>query len=201
MPGRQIELIRKISLLKHKSVYAVEKYASYISVCFKNKSKIEKPPKESVLFVYRFKKYFTEADTWELIIRTVCRHFDCMDIVAVPGHLPQKNSIQRLFGTKIERIRAVEPRKYTRATGWPDDYTATYRVHEDRISGSRILLIDDILITGETMKHFAGILAAKFQVIPLALGIDYKLATEPADDLYLYRQADPLAAEIDNLRI
>ena len=201
MPGRQIELIRKIRLLEHEGVYAVEKYASYISVCFKNKSRIEKPPRQNVLFVYRFKKYFAEADTWDLIIRTVCRHFDCADIVAVPGHLPVENSIQRLFGVKIERTLAVEPRKYTRAAGWPDDYAGSYRIHHDRIAEGRILLVDDIYVTGETLKHFAGILAEKYRVVPLVLGIDYKLAVRKTDSLYLYRQADPLAAEIDGLRI
>ncbi len=201
MPGCQVELIRKIGLLRHRDVYAVEKYASYISMCFKRKSKIEKPPRQDVLFVYRFKKYFARADTWDLIIRMICRHFDCTDIVAVPGHLPAENSIQKLFGVKIERIQAVEPRKYTRAAGWPRDYTASYRVHHDRIAGSRILLVDDIYVTGETMNHFAGMLGEKYQVIPLALGIDYKLKTHEADRLYLYRQADPLASEIESLRI
>lgn len=201
MPGRKIELIRKIRLLQHKHVYAVEKYASYISVCFKNKSKIEKPPKQNVLFVYRFKKYFAEADTWDLIIRTICRHFECDDIVAIPGHLPQENSIQKLFGTKIERIQTVEPRKYTRAAGWPDDYAKSYKVHHDRIAGGRILLVDDILVTGETIRHFARVLGEKYRVTSLTLGIDYKLPSQEMACLYLYRQTDPLIAEIDSLRI
>ena len=152
MSNSRYQLVRKVGLLKYKDVYAAGKYASYVSLCYKTRAACEKPEKETVLFLYTFKKYFKHSLEWEEIVRVIADHFQCDDIVAVPAHIPDANSLQKIFGIKIGRIKEVEPRKYTRSTGWPIDYEGSYVIHEDNIAGHRILLVDDVFITGRTIS-------------------------------------------------
>jgi hypothetical protein len=202
MPGNRYQLIRKIGLLNYKNIYAADKYASYISLCYQTRASGNKPDKETVMFLYGFKKHFRHSEQWEVIVRTISRHFDCDSIVAVPAHTLDLNSLQKLFGSVIERTCPVEPRKYTRATGWQKDYEKSYTVHDNLIVGPRVLLVDDILITGETLGHFKEVLEGfGFEVTPLALGIDYKLPAAPGCELYLYEKKTETDINLAGLRL
>ena len=69
-----------------------------------------------------------------------------------------------------------------RASATARQYANSYSVHKDQIKGQRVLLVDDVCKTGATLNHFTGALQrAGFEVVRLALGLNYKLPTQPVD--------------------
>ncbi len=126
--------------------------------------------------VYEFKKHNTKASFFEERVRLCAFGLGCEDILAVPPHLPHCNNLQLLFGEKIRRVKEVTERKYTHKEALPANYADSYLINTSKIVGNKILLIDDVITSGFTIRHFAGVLEGLgFEVVMFGLGVRKKL--------------------------
>lgn len=172
-----------LTLYKWKDIYAFSIYTSLISQNFSKTSKKKKGNPLDARWIYNFKKYFKESEKFSIIVKTIQKHFQADEIIAIPASTTEPNSIQKLFGTKIRKLKNTDPRKYNHSAPISPEYSESYSL-SGSILGPTILLIDDICTTGKTINHFAEKLEQQgFKVIKLALAFDYKL--EPQEYMKL----------------
>lgn len=131
--------------------------------------------------ILRFKQSGKHSDEIKLLIMAIAGHFECDAVLAVPPSEPDKqpNSLQKIFGRKINRIKPVETRKYNHNKSLPVDYASSYDISENC---RRPLIVDDVLRTGSTLKHFVSRLGG----LGLAVGLYYKLRYVPGNSIHIY---------------
>jgi hypothetical protein len=187
-----------IRLLVWKDFYGLKPYLPAFSA-------LRQEPKDSEVAVstawlYGFKKHFKNSDDVKMIVEALASHFRCDVICPVPPSTPedQPNSLQRLFGDPIRRIKAAESRKYNHQKQLPDDYAETYEITIAR--GERILLVDDILRTGITLDHYRKALSdLGMAVVPLALGFYYKLYFQYGDSISIFTEKSEMEMSLEKM--
>lgn len=134
--------------------------------------------------ILRFKQSGKHSDEIKLLVMAIAAHFGCDAVLAVPPSEPDKqpNSLQKIFGRKINRIKLVETRKYNHNKSLPIDYASSYDISENC---RRPLIVDDVLRTGSTLKHFVSRLGG----LGLAVGLYYKLPYVPGNSIHIYEAA------------
>ena len=155
---------------------------------------------KATAWVYGFKRHFKNAGDVRLIVEAAATHFGCDGIIPIPPSHPdrQPNSLQKLFGKPIVRIREAETRKYRHRQPIPPDHCETYRLKLPR--GKRFLLVDDILRTGRTMDHFRAVLEKSgFEAVSVALGMYYRLPFLPGDSISIYETRSETDMELERL--
>ncbi len=158
--------------------YSWKVYSSLLASSFhqSNENFNENSEKET-RFVYDFKKYGKHRAKVQDYLTILKAYFDTNTLVVVPSHAPELNELQKLVGVSIERTTETSPRKYNHKVGLAKGYENSYVIDYQKIKEKRVLLIDDIVNSGTTLKHFADVLQGKgYEVIKFALGIDYKLS-------------------------
>jgi hypothetical protein len=191
--------LTKITLLKWTDILGLRFYTSILSSALQTKAHREKGDPTDTRWVFNFKKYFKNADEIELIVETVASFFECADILAIPPSRVenQPNSLQRLFGEKIRRVRDVETRKYHHKAPLSADYVDSYTIEKDVIKGTRLLVVDDICTTGTTLNHFAMRLESEgLNVVKFALGLDYKLDIIVAETIFVYERKNKQISDL-----
>jgi predicted amidophosphoribosyltransferase len=172
---------------KGKDCYSFYKYKSIIASNMHGENS-DNTATAGTRLVFNFKKYYpsNKQDFYNLV--TIAKHYlKCEQIVCVPGHTLELNSLQKTFGVTIERIKNSEPRKYNHKKSLPKDYSDTYSIDFTKLQ-QNILLLDDVLTSGATMNHFRNELQNKgFTVKCLALGIDHKIQTEMINTFWLFK--------------
>lgn len=139
-----------LTLLCAKGIYGLHRYASMIAVRTQGKVELANEANR----VYNFKKYGANAAEVEAQIRSVAAHFDCGEIVAVPGHTTEPNRLQQMFGVKLRRTAEVQSRKYSHKA--EIDYRAEAATLEcDALAARHLLVVDDVCTTGKTLEFYA----------------------------------------------
>jgi hypothetical protein len=185
--GDSVFELKRVDLLRWGDIYGLKVYTSILSANFETGARKEKGDPKEARWVYNFKKFGKCADEVRLMVSVLAAHLGCLDIVAVPGSGTEANQLQKLFGTKIERIKEVQTRKNRHKEPLPDDYEDSYVIHTEEIRGEKILVVDDITTTGTTLNHFADSLGKiGYEVIKAAIGLDYKLDIQEGEPLYVY---------------
>lgn len=185
---KDIEL-QKIPLLycKSKDCYSFFEYASLFgaSIHVKDNGQEEN---ESTRFVFGYKKYYPKHKQEVYNMAIMAQYYlQCEQIVCIPGHTNEFNSLQKTFGVTIERIKEVEPRKNNHKKDLPKDYENSYKIDYTKLLNN-ILLIDDVFTSGATMYHFKELLMSKgYNVKCLSLGIDHKLDIETVNHFWLFK--------------
>lgn len=136
-------------------------------------------------FVYDFKKY---GHHWEVLgnyFLLLKSYFNTQTVIAIPSHTTEINQLQKMFGTVIKRIAVCEERKYNHKIAISDNYKMTYSIDFAAITTKKVILVDDVVTSGETMGHFATVLESKgFEVVRFALGIKDKLQPVVVNSFY-----------------
>lgn len=101
----------------------------------------------------------------------------CTDILAVPSSsAANTNNLQKLFDTKLERLFDVPKQNKFAKSEKADFNPLSIKLHSDKINGKKVLLIDDIAKTGETIIGCEKMLIeAGYEVKKLVLGLNYNL--------------------------
>ncbi len=137
--------------------------------------------------MYDFKKYGSHRELITNYLTILKSYFDTQTIVAVPSHTTDINNLQLIVGTVIKRIAESEPRKYNHKVALSKDYENTYQIDFDKLKEKKIILVDDIVTSGETINHFALALQNKgYEVVKFALGIDYKQQAKSINTFYSF---------------
>ena len=146
---------------------------------------------EDSRWVYDFKRNRKHTDEVKAAIDAIAQRFQCADVVAVPGHTPALNALQELLGQRSSAQPRLTPANTTaKASATARNMPARTASTKTRSKAPAFYLVDDVCKTGATLNHFTGALQrAGFEVVRLALGLNYKLPTQPVD-----ASAAPLAA-------
>jgi orotate phosphoribosyltransferase-like protein len=113
-------------------------------------------------------------------------YFETNSLVIVPAHGTVENNLQKNFGSLIKRIAEVSPRKYNHKHPLDKDYAFSYQIDFAKIRDKKVILIDDIVTSGETINHFAEVLQTKgYEVIKFGIGLSHKLTFEKLNSFYL----------------
>ncbi len=181
--------LKKIPLLfcKEKDCYAFFEYASMFGQNINPNATSDEKTIKNAKFVYDFKKYFPKNKQKVFNLINMAKAFlDCEQIVCIPSHLTELNSLQKLFGLTIERLIEVAPRKYNHKSKIDDSHRATYQINYSNLK-NKLLLVDDILTSGATLRHFKDILTNKgFKVESVVLGINHKLSVQVINHFWLF---------------
>jgi len=169
-----------------RNVFGLWKYLSWFGQCVNPTTTDDPEVINGARTVYDFKKQFMHRTKVLNLLKIAKLHFKADAMVIVPGHTPQPNNLQILFGTIIHRHKEVEPRKYSHKKPLADHYSDSYSIDFMELNNAkRLLLVDDIYTSGATMNHFADALRREgFEVVCFALSIDYKLDFEIVTHFY-----------------
>lgn len=186
---KEIEL-QKIPFLycKTKDCYSFFEYASIFGQNVNPNTPSDEKTVKNARFVYDFKKYYPKNKQEVFNLLTIAKHYlDCEQIVCIPGHTPELNSLQKVFGLTLERYIEVEPRKYNHKKTLCEGYENSYKIDYTKLS-NKLLLVDDIFTTGATMQHFKELLTNKgFNITCLSIGINHKLDFEIVNHFWLFK--------------
>lgn len=179
--------ITNCRLLEWEGIYGIWPYIPSLSVLMKSKTseRIRRLSKK----IYNFKRYGKSMEEIRLLIMAIEEIFNCERIVVIPPSHPegQPSILQKLFGINIKRVKNVEPRKYNHKRELGAGYENSYIIKDD--IKEKCLLIDDIITSGVTMRHFMGRLAAnRIEVVPLAIGMYYRLPYREADYIAIFEK-------------
>jgi hypothetical protein len=155
---------------------------------------------KSTAWIYGFKRHFKNADDFRMILEAAALHFKCDGIIPIPPSKPedQPNSLQRLFGSPIRRIKAVETRKYNHRQSLSDDYYSSYEV--EPMNGKCCLLVDGILRTGITMNHFRVTLARMgHMTVPMTLGLYHKHPYTTGDSISIFTEKSEMEMSLEKM--
>lgn len=167
--------------------YGFKVYSSLLAGNFHKNENFNDNSEKDTRFVYDFKKYASHKELITNYLTILKSYFDTQSIVAVPSHTTDINNLQLIVGTVIKRIAESEPRKYNHKVALSKDYENTYQIDFGKLKEKKIILIDDIVTSGETINHFAQALQNKgYEVVKFALGIDYKQQVKSINTFYSF---------------
>lgn len=136
-------------------------------------------------FVYDLKKYGANISEITTYFNLLKAHFETNSLVIVPAHGTEENNLQKHFGSLIKRIAEISPRKYNHRHPLDKDYAFSYQIDFAQLKDKKIILIDDIVTSGETINHFAQIFTSKgYEVIKFGIGLSHKLTFEKQSNFY-----------------
>ena len=160
--------------------YGWKEYASLIASNFAQKDEGAEREDRQTRFVYDFKKFGKHGDEIRDYLELLKAYFGVGTVAVVPSHVPVVNELQKLVGVRVfERVLEIVPRKYNHKVELAEDYESTYKVHWDLLREKKVLVVDDVVTSGVTLNHFAGVLEAKgYEVIRFGLGLNNKLPFE-----------------------
>ena len=139
-----------LTLLCAKGIYGLHRYASMFAVRAQGKVELANEANR----VYNFKKHGANAAEVEAMIRAAAAHFKCDAIVAVPGHTPEPNRLQAMFGACLRRTAKVQSRKYShKAEIDYGEYAASLECAA--LDARHLLVVDDVCTTGKTLDFYA----------------------------------------------
>ena len=164
-------MANQLTLLCADGIFGLHRYASMIAVRTQGKVELANEANR----VYNFKKYGANAAEVEAQIRAVAAHFECGEIVAVPGHTTEPNRLQQMFGAKLRRTADVQSRKYSHKA------EIDYREHAatlecDAMEARHLLVVDDVCTTGKTLKFYARYFKNRMKAATLlCVGLYHKM--------------------------
>jgi hypothetical protein len=121
-------------------------------------------------FVYDLKKYGANISEITTYFDLLKAYFKTNSLIIVPAHGSEENNLQKKFGAIIKRITEVSPRKYNHRHPLEKDYSFSYQIDFAQLKDEKVILIDDIITSGETINHFAQALKAKgYEVIKFGI--------------------------------
>lgn len=180
--------LKKYDLLYCKQIncFGFKNYGSIIANNFHSQNlNADTEIAKETRFVYDFKKY---GHHWEVLgnyFLLLKSYFNTQTVIAIPSHTTEINQLQKMFGTVIKRIAVCEERKYNHKIAISDSYKMTYSIDFEAITTKKVILVDDVVTSGETMGHFANVLESKgFEVVKFALGIKDKLQPVVVNSFY-----------------
>lgn len=162
--------------------YGWKEYASLIASNFAQKEEGTEREDRQTRFVYDFKKFGKHGEEIRDYFELLKVYFGVGTVAVVPSHVPVVNELQKLVGVRVfERVLESVPRKYNHRIDLAEDYESTYKVHWDLLKEKRVLVVDDVVTSGVTINHFAGVLEARgYEVIRFGLGLNNKLPFKEA---------------------
>jgi phosphoribosylpyrophosphate synthetase len=167
--------------------YGFKVYSSLLAGNFHKNENFNDNSEKETRFVYDFKKYGSHRELITNYLTILKSYFDTQTIVAVPSHTTDINNLQLIVGTVIKRIAETAPRKYNHKVALSKDYENTYQIDFGKLKEKKIILVDDIVTSGETINHFAQALQNKgYEVVKFALGIDYKQQAKSINTFYSF---------------
>jgi orotate phosphoribosyltransferase-like protein len=167
--------------------YGFKVYSSLLAGNFHKNENFNDNSEKDTRFVYDFKKYGSHRELITNYLTILKSYFDTQTIVAVPAHTTDINNLQLIVGTVIKRIAESAPRKYNHKLALSKDYANTYQIDFGKLKEKKIILVDDVVTSGETINHFADALQAKgYEVVKFALGIDYKQQAKIINTFYSF---------------
>lgn len=167
--------------------YGFKVYSSLLAGNFHKNENFNDTSEKDTRFVYDFKKYGSHRELITNYLTIVKSYFDTQTIVAVPSHTTDINNLQLIVGSVIKRIATSEPRKYNHKVPLSKEYANSYTIDFSKLKEKKVILIDDIVTSGETINHFAAALQQQgYEVIKFALGIDYKQQIKSIDTFYSF---------------
>ena len=199
MPNNSLRLMLKANLLKWQGVYSFKPYLP--SLGYLRKKETDQELKETTGFVYQFKKSGAGAHKVGLMVSALKNMLDCSSILAIPPSEVEKqpNSLQKLFGEKIKRVKGVASRKYNHTKGLDRNYRKSV-LFPDVGPDDKILLVDDICTTGKTLNFFRDELKRRGADVEMAaIGIYWKLDFKKTIQLIIFKETNDFDDELDNL--
>jgi phosphoribosylpyrophosphate synthetase len=167
--------------------YGFKVYSSLLAGNFHKNENFNDNSEKDTRFVYDFKKYASHRELITNYLTILKSYFDTQSIVAVPSHTTDINNLQLMVGTVIKRIAESAPRKYNHKVALSKDYENTYQIDFGKLKEKKIILIDDVVTSGETINHFAAALQGRgYEVVKFALGIDYKQQAKIINTFYSF---------------
>jgi len=150
--------------------------------------------------IINFKNRGINRSYFKQVIKAIEKYFKPDLIIALPGSSIQPTNIQKLLENYyIIRTQEVSQMKYRENKRIENNELDTLKIEWDQITGNKILLIDDIITTGNTMEIYKNILRTKFnsEFICYGLGINYKLEPILINELELRDDLEDI--DIDKL--
>jgi len=168
-------------------IYGLVHYQSAFTSRFQGKDTATDEGFLQAQWITNFKTHGRQTDKIDLALEALKTHFQCQIIVPVVSSKaePLLNPLQKMYGNKyLKRLENVAKAKYNqggakngvRTEGFKPE-TCFFGIEELKQDGiSRILLVDDICKTGETMLGIRQpYVDAGIEVVSLVLGLSYKL--------------------------
>ena len=199
MQNNSLQLISTMDLFKWRGIYSFMPYLP--SIGYLRKKETDQALKESTSFVYKFKKSGAASNMVELMVFALGKMLDCNLILAIPPSEVKKqpNSLQKLFGEEIRRVKEVSSRKYNHTKRLDKNYKKSI-LFPDVGPDDKILLIDDICTTGKTLDFFRDEIEGRgAKVESAAIGIYWKLNFKKIIQLIIFKERNDLDNELDNL--
>ncbi|TAH19307.1 MAG: phosphoribosyltransferase [Cytophagales bacterium] len=178
------EEVKHFDLLfsESQNVYGLKKYSSLIGSFVQGKDVSDD---YDTRFTYNFKKYGKNKETIKSHLKLIAYYLGIDTIVAIPAHTAEPNQMQLIYGEVIQRVNEVLPRKYNHDKPIQSNYFESYVVDFKSIKGKKIMLLDDVITSGQTMNHFDSVFTAKgFEVVRFSIGIAEKLNPIPINQLF-----------------
>lgn len=149
--------------------------------------------------IINFKNRGINRSYFKQVIKAIEKYFNPDLTIALPGSSTEPTNIQKLLENYyITRTKEVSQMKYRENKTINESEIETLKIEWDQITGNKILLIDDIITTGNTMEFYKNILRNKHEAeyICYGLGINYKLEPILIKELELRDEED---IDIDKL--
>ncbi len=154
--------------------------------------------------ILALKKSGKYGNFFKSIISAAFMHFNCESLAVVPPSKKGFGSLQKIMENRtFERTRTIPPRKY-RHEGLTGAYGRSIKVSREDLEG-RVLLVDDVITTGGTMRYFKTILKG-YDTVMFAFALNWKLKPRVVGELEIerpeeerYSSADLIDIEIPEL--
>ncbi len=143
--------------------------------------------------IINFKNRGINRSYFKQVIKAIEKYFNPDLTIALPGSSTEPTNIQKLLENYyITRTKEVSQMKYRENKTIQDNETDTLKIEWEKIKGNKILLIDDLITTGNTMEFYKTLLKTKLnsEFICYGLGINYKLEPKLINELEIRENYD-----------
>lgn len=128
--------------------------------------------------IINFKNRNINKSYFKQVIGAIQNYFKPSMIIVLPGSSVEPSNLQKLLNNfYITRTKEVAQMKYRENKTIQNNELDTLKIEWEKIKGNKILLIDDLITTGNTMEFYKTHLKTKLnsEFICYGLGINHKL--------------------------